>query len=213
MGQGGHKVQVHCFVRFALVLTGVSAQVLGQWNAGYSHKLPVHFALEKFPQRSVFRCGQRKQVPVTAWSSHFLFYLCQSCSAAYSLWYLLFAALLMLREEGVGNHTVAVAAKLSVALPSHQFHVLLLFLLLCVSCSHRCNTCYLRIFSDFLGTAYFITHPPPLLCDKPFLVSGTSDSIEVLWEIFFREKMLAAVVVVGSASVGVWWEFKFALKN
>lgn len=186
--------------------------MLGQWNARFSHKLPVHFALEKFPQRSVFRCRQRKQMPVAAWSSHFLFCLCQSCSTVYSLWYLILAALLMLREECVGNHRMAVSAVLSVVLPSHWFHALL-FLLRWVSWSHRNNTCFLRIFSFFLGAAYFIMHPPPLLYDKPFLVSETSDSVEVLWEMLFRGKKKFAGVIVGSACVGVWWEFKFALTN
>lgn len=74
-------------------------------------------------------------------------------------------------------------------------------------------TCFLRIFSEFLDAASFITHPPPLLYDKPFLVSGTSDSIEVLWDMFFREKKTLAGVIVGSACVGVRWEFKFALTN
>lgn len=177
-GQGAKKstCAVLCLL---LALTSVSAQVLGQWNTWYSYKLSVYFALEKIPQRSIFRCGQRRQMPVATWSSHF--YLCQSCRTVYSLWYLLFAALpMMLREESVGNHRMAVSAVLSVALPSHWFHALLLFLLLYVSSRHRSSTCFLRIFSDFLGAASLITHPPPLLYDKPFLVSGTLDSIEVL---------------------------------
>lgn len=178
MDQGAIRSMCNSFVPFALVLTSESAQVLGQQNAWFSHKLPVHFVIEKFPQRSVFRCRQRKQMPVSTWSSHFLFYLCQSCSTLYSLWYLLlFAALLMLRRKVLKIREWQFLQCCQWLFPAIDF-----MLPSFSSCFvyHAATEVILAKYFLFLGTTYFFMHSPPLFYDKPFLVSETSDSIEVL---------------------------------
>lgn len=122
MGQGSSWAPcvLFCFFCSLLTLTVVPTQVLRSVNAQRSHKLPVGFALQKLPLKSVFGHRQRSWIPrVSGCWEQSLFHFWQRCSTVCSLWSLPLAVLLTLRKERAGNHRMVVPTELAVALPSH----------------------------------------------------------------------------------------------